>query len=211
MDTVEGGQTDGPEIEKVQIAKTGRSYGSKLPYFLLFLPTLVRDPSLWWKSPSVLAQNLYFQVTIDSALATLEHNVAVKCATITPDEERVEEFGLKQMWRSPNGTIRNIIGGVVFREPILCKNIPLLGTFWPLPTHASAQHVVTVSKLTKKVPGWKKPICIGRHAFGDQYRATDYVTPTGGKFEIVFTPNDGSPAEVMEVFDFGGELLLKTY
>jgi len=119
------------------------------------------------------------QVTIDSALATLEHNVAVKCATITPDEERVEEFGLKQMWRSPNGTIRNIIGGVVFREPILCKNIPLL------------------------VPGWKKPICIGRHAFGDQYRATDYVTPTGGKFEIVFTPNDGSPAEVMEVFDFG--------
>ena len=149
MDTVEGGQTDGPEIEKVQIAKTGRSYGSKLPYFLLFLPTLVRDPSLWWKSPSVLAQNLYFQVTIDSALATMEHNVAVKCATITPDEERVEEFGLKQMWRSPNGTIRNIIGGVVFREPILCKNIPLLGTFWPLPTHASAQHVVTVSKLTK--------------------------------------------------------------
>jgi len=119
------------------------------------------------------------QVTIDSALATLEHNVAVKCATITPDEERVEEFGLKQMWRSPNGTIRNIIGGVVFREPIICKNIPLL------------------------VPGWKKPICIGRHAFGDQYRATDYVTPTGGKFEIVFTPNDGSPAEVMEVFDFG--------
>jgi len=119
------------------------------------------------------------QVTIDSALATMEHNVAVKCATITPDEERVEEFGLKQMWRSPNGTIRNIIGGVVFREPILCKNIPLL------------------------VPGWKKPICIGRHAFGDQYRATDYVTPTGGKFEIVFTPNDGSPAEVMEVFDFG--------
>jgi len=119
------------------------------------------------------------QVTIDSALATLEHNVAVKCATITPDEERVEEFDLKQMWRSPNGTIRNIIGGVVFREPIICKNIPLL------------------------VPGWKKPICIGRHAFGDQYRATDYVTPSGGKFEIVFTPNDGSPAEVMEVFDFG--------
>merc|ERR1712142_364665 len=119
------------------------------------------------------------QVTIDSALATLEHNVAVKCATITPDEERVEEFGLKQMWKSPNGTIRNILGGVVFREPIICKNIPLL------------------------VPGWKKPICIGRHAFGDQYRATDYVTPSGGKFEIVFTPNDGSPAEVMEVFDFG--------
>ena len=83
------------------------------------------------------------------------------------------------MWRSPNGTIRNILGGVVFREPIICKNIPLL------------------------VPSWKKPICIGRHAFGDQYRATDYVTKTGGKFEIVFTPNDGSKPEVMEVYDFG--------
>jgi len=118
------------------------------------------------------------QVTIDSAIATMKYNVAVKCATITPDEERVEEFKLKEMWRSPNGTIRNIIGGVVFREPIICKNIPLL------------------------VPGWKKPICIGRHAFGDQYRATDYVTPTGGKFEIVFTPNDGGKPEVMEVFDF---------
>jgi len=118
------------------------------------------------------------QVTIDSAYATLEHNVAVKCATITPDEERVEEFNLKTMWKSPNGTIRNILDGVVFREPILCKNIPLL------------------------VPGWKKPICIGRHAFGDQYRATDYVTPKPGKFEIVFTPNDGSEAETMEVFDF---------
>jgi len=121
------------------------------------------------------------QVTIDSAHATLKYNVAVKCATITPDEQRVEEFGLKQMWRSPNGTIRNILNGVVFREPILCKNIPLL------------------------VPGWKKPICIGRHAFGDQYKATDYVTPSGGKFEIVFTPKDGSKPEVMEVFDFGDE------
>ena len=87
------------------------------------------------------------------------------------------------MWRSPNGTIRNILNGVVFREPILCKNIPLL------------------------VPGWKKPICIGRHAFGDQYKATDYVTPSGGKFEIVFTPNDGGKKEVMEVFDFGGKSL----
>jgi len=118
------------------------------------------------------------QVTIDSAYATLEHNVAVKCATITPDEERVEEFKLKTMWKSPNGTIRNILDGVVFREPIVCKNIPLL------------------------VPGWKKPICIGRHAFGDQYRATDYVTPKPGKFEIVFTPTDGSAAETLEVFDF---------
>ena len=93
------------------------------------------------------------QVTIDSALATLEHNVAVKCATITPDEERVEEFNLKTMWRSPNGTIRNILGGTVFREPIICQNVPRL------------------------VPGWTRPICIGRHAFGDQYRATDFVAP----------------------------------
>jgi len=119
------------------------------------------------------------QVTIDSAHATMKYNVAVKCATITPDEDRVVEFDLKEMWRSPNGTIRNILGGVVFREPIICKNIPLL------------------------VPSWKKPICIGRHAFGDQYRATDYVTKTGGKFEMVFTPNDGSKPEVMEVYDFG--------
>jgi len=119
------------------------------------------------------------QVTIDSAHATKKHNVAVKCATIPPDEDRVVEFNLKQMWKSPNGTIRNILDGVVFREPIVCKNIPLL------------------------VPSWKKPICIGRHAFGDQYRATDYVTPKPGKFEIVFTPNDGSEAEVMEVFNFG--------
>merc|ERR1711935_989643 len=119
------------------------------------------------------------QVTIDSAHATMKYNVAVKCATITPDEDRVVEFDLKEMWRSPNGTIRNILGGVVFREPIICKNIPLL------------------------VPSWKKPICIGRHAFGDQYRATDYVTKTGGKFEMVFTPNDGSKPEAMEVYDFG--------
>ena len=188
-------------------------------------------------------------MTIDSAHATKKHNVAVKCATITPDEDRVVEFNLKQMWKSPNGTIRNILDGygfkislkyskvafknnkftpkivifedksflknvaqlssllvrsrflristkvtcekisnlksVVFREPIVCKNIPLL------------------------VPSWKKPICIGRHAFGDQYRATDYVTPKPGKFEIVFTPNDGSEAEVMEVFNFGGKEILK--
>ena len=121
------------------------------------------------------------QITIDSANAIKKYGVGVKCATITPDEARVEEFGLKKMWKSPNGTIRNILDGVVFREPIVCKNIPLL------------------------VPGWKKPICIGRHAFGDQYRATDYVTPKPGKFEIVFTPTDGSPAETMEVFDFKGQ------
>lgn len=117
------------------------------------------------------------QVTIDSALATMKHNVAVKCATITPDEERVEEFKLKQMWKSPNGTIRNILGGTVFREPILCKVVPRL------------------------VPGWTQPIVIGRHAFGDQYRATDFVAEGPGKFDIIFTPKGKDPIK-MEVFDF---------
>ncbi|XP_034032420.1 isocitrate dehydrogenase [NADP], mitochondrial [Thalassophryne amazonica] len=118
------------------------------------------------------------QVTIDSALATKKHHVAVKCATITPDEARVEEFGLKKMWKSPNGTIRNILGGTVFREPIICKNIPRL------------------------VPGWTQPITIGRHAFGDQYRATDFVVDQPGKFKIIFSPTDGSANKEWEVFDF---------
>uniref|UniRef100_A0A4W6FMC5 isocitrate dehydrogenase (NADP(+)) n=2 Tax=Lates calcarifer TaxID=8187 RepID=A0A4W6FMC5_LATCA len=118
------------------------------------------------------------QVTIDSALATKKYNVAVKCATITPDEARVEEFKLKKMWKSPNGTIRNILGGTVFREPILCKNIPRL------------------------VPGWTQPITIGRHAFGDQYRATDFVVDQPGKFKIVFSPADGSKQREWEVYDF---------
>ncbi|XP_059205837.1 isocitrate dehydrogenase [NADP], mitochondrial-like isoform X2 [Centropristis striata] len=118
------------------------------------------------------------QVTIDSALATNKYNVAVKCATITPDEERVEEFKLKKMWKSPNGTIRNILGGTVFREPILCKNIPRL------------------------VPGWTLPITIGRHAFGDQYRATDFVVDQPGKFKMVFAPADGSKQKEWEVYDF---------
>ncbi|KAJ0002043.1 hypothetical protein NQD34_001839 [Periophthalmus magnuspinnatus] len=118
------------------------------------------------------------QVTVDSALATLKYNVAVKCATITPDEDRVEEFKLKKMWKSPNGTIRNILGGTVFREPILCKNIPRL------------------------VPGWTQPITIGRHAFGDQYRATDFVVHKPGKFRMVFSPADGSQAKEWDVFDF---------
>merc|ERR1719414_2913985 len=108
------------------------------------------------------------QVTIDCAHATLKHNVAIKCATITPDEERVEEFGLKKMWLSPNGTIRNILGGTVFREPILCKEVPRL------------------------VPGWTQPIVIGRHAFGDQYKATDFVAPGPGSFELIFRSADGS-------------------
>jgi isocitrate dehydrogenase len=120
------------------------------------------------------------QVTIDAAQATLQYNVAVKCATITPDEGRVEEFGLKKMWKSPNGTIRNIVGGTVFREPIICNNIPRL------------------------VPGWTKPINIGRHAFGDQYRATDTVIQGKGKLTMTFTPEDGSEPQTFEVYNFDG-------
>src|SRR3989454_7522491 len=113
------------------------------------------------------------QITIDAANAIKHHGVGVKCATITPDEARVEEFGLKKMWLSPNGTIRNILGGVIFREPIVIKNIPRL------------------------VPGWTKPIVIGRHAFGDQYRASDLVVTGQGKLTLTFTPADGSdPVEL---------------
>ena len=121
------------------------------------------------------------QVTIDSANAILKYGVGIKCATITPDEARVEEFGLKEMWRSPNGTIRNILGGTVFREPIIMKNVPRL------------------------VPGWTKPICIGRHAFGDQYRATDFLTKGKGTLTISFTPDDGSEPISHNVFDFEGD------
>jgi len=116
------------------------------------------------------------QITIDSALKTKEVGVAVKCATITPDEARVEEFGLKQMWKSPNGTIRNILGGVIFREPIICRNVPRL------------------------VPGWTKPIVVGRHAFGDQYRATDFLFPGKGKLTMKFVGEDGTVIE-KDVFD----------
>jgi isocitrate dehydrogenase len=118
------------------------------------------------------------QVTIDSAHAIQKHGVGVKCATITPDEARVKEFNLKQMWKSPNGTIRNILGGVIFREPIIIKNVPRL------------------------VPHWSKPIVIGRHAFGDQYRATDFKVPGAGKLTITFTPSDGSAPMEFNVFDF---------
>ncbi len=118
------------------------------------------------------------RITIDAANAIKEHNVGVKCATITPDEARVEEFGLKKMWRSPNGTIRNILGGTVFREPIICKNVPRL------------------------VPGWTQPIVIGRHAFGDQYRATDFKVPGPGTLTMTFTPEDGSEAQEFEVYRF---------
>ncbi|MEC8647513.1 MAG: NADP-dependent isocitrate dehydrogenase [Actinomycetota bacterium] len=118
------------------------------------------------------------QVTIDAAHAIQEHGVGVKCATITPDEARLEEFGLKKMWRSPNGTIRNILGGVIFREPIIIDNIPRL------------------------VPTWTKPIIVGRHAFGDQYRATDFKVETAGTLTMTFTPSDGSESMEFNVFDF---------
>jgi len=120
------------------------------------------------------------EVTVDAANAVRRHGVGVKCATITPDEARVAEFGLKQMWRSPNGTIRNILGGVIFREPIIISNIPRL------------------------VPSWTKPIVIGRHAFGDQYRATDLLIPGEGKLTLVFTPKDGSEPIELDVYDFPG-------
>jgi len=129
------------------------------------------------------------QITVDAAQAIKEHGVGVKCATITPDEARVEEFGLKRMYRSPNGTIRNILGGVIFREPIVISNIPRL------------------------VPGWTKPIVIGRHAFGDQYRATDTLVPGAGKLMLTFTPTDGADPIELEVFDFpeGGGVAMAMY
>ncbi len=121
------------------------------------------------------------QITVDAAEAIKKYNVGIKCATITPDEARVKEFGLKQMWRSPNGTIRNILDGTVFREPIIINNIPRL------------------------VPGWTQPICIGRHAFGDQYRATDMVTKGKGKLTITFEPEDGGEKQSYEVHKFKGD------
>jgi isocitrate dehydrogenase len=128
------------------------------------------------------------QITVDAANAIKEYGVGVKCATITPDEARVEEFGLKEMYRSPNGTIRNILGGVIFREPIVISNIPRL------------------------VPGWTQPIIIGRHAFGDQYRAEDVVVPGEGKLTLTFTPKDGSEPIEINVFDFpGGGVALAMY
>jgi isocitrate dehydrogenase len=120
------------------------------------------------------------QITIDAAQAIRKYNVGIKCATITPDEVRVKEFNLHQMWRSPNGTIRNILGGTVFREPILMKNIP------------------------QYVPGWKHPICIGRHAFGDQYKATDTLISAKGRLTMTFTPEDGSEKKEWEVYNFQG-------
>ncbi|KDD76973.1 isocitrate/isopropylmalate dehydrogenase [Helicosporidium sp. ATCC 50920] len=120
------------------------------------------------------------QVTVDAAKAIQKHNVGIKCATITPDEARVQEFGLKKMWKSPNGTIRNILNGTVFREPIVIENIP------------------------RVVPGWVKPIVVGRHAFGDQYKATDIVVPGPGKLELRYVPADGSEPQTHEVYQFEG-------
>ncbi|PHR60870.1 MAG: isocitrate dehydrogenase (NADP(+)) [Robiginitomaculum sp.] len=120
------------------------------------------------------------QITIDSAHAIKKYGVGVKCATITPDEDRVEEFGLKKMWKSPNGTIRNILGGVIFREPIICSNVPRL------------------------VPGWTRPIVIGRHAYGDQYKATNFVVPGKGKLSMKWEAEDGSQTIEEEIFDFEG-------
>src|SRR3982075_1366253 len=119
------------------------------------------------------------QITVEAAEAIKRVGVGVKCATITPDEDRVKEFGLKKMWRSPNGTIRNILDGVIFREPIICKNVPRL------------------------IPGWTQPIIIGRHAFGDQYKATDFKVPGPGKLTVRFEGADGTVIE-REVFDFPG-------
>jgi len=121
------------------------------------------------------------QITVDSAEAILKYSVGIKCATITPDEARVKEFNLKHMWKSPNGTIRNILGGTVFREPIILERIP------------------------RPVPGWKNPIVIGRHAFGDQYRSTDFVAPGPGKLQLVYSPADGGQPTVMDVYDFKGK------
>lgn len=120
------------------------------------------------------------QVTIDAANAIKQHRVGIKCATITPDEGRVKEFNLKKMWKSPNGTIRNILDGTVFREPIVCKNVP------------------------RYVPGWTAPMVVGRHAFGDQYKATDLKIPGAGKLTMTYTPADGSAKQEFEVFDFKG-------
>src|SRR6201986_1792442 len=116
------------------------------------------------------------KVTVEAAEAIKKYGVGVKCATITPDEARVKEFNLKKMWKSPNGTIRNILNGTVFREPIICKNVPRL------------------------VPGWTQPIVVGRHAFGDQYRATDFVFPGAGKLTMTFTPKDGGKPVNYDVF-----------
>ena len=143
----------------------------------LILPYL--DIELLYYDLSIVSRDITDdQITIDAAEAIKKYKVGIKCATITPDEDRVKEFGLKKMYRSPNGTIRNIVGGTVFREPIIMKNVP------------------------RYVQGWTKPICIGRHAFGDQYKATDTIISGKGKLTMTFTPEDGSDTTTWEIYDF---------
>jgi isocitrate dehydrogenase len=163
-------EIDGDEMTRI----IWRMIKDKLIFPYLDLETLYFDLSIQNRDATD------DRITVEAAEAIKKHNVGVKCATITPDEARVKEFGLKQMWRSPNGTIRNILGGTVFREPIICRNLPRL------------------------VPGWTEPIVIGRHAFGDQYRATDIKVPGPGRLTMTFTPDDGSAPEQHEIFRFEG-------
>jgi len=162
---------DGDEMTRI----IWQEIKDKLIFPYLKLKTIYFDLGI------ISRDNTEDRVTVDAANAIKETGVGIKCATITPDEARVKEFGLKKMYRSPNGTIRNILGGTVFREPIVVKNIPRL------------------------VTTWKHPICIGRHAFGDQYRATDFTVKKKGKLCLLFIPEDGSEAESFEVFDFKGD------
>jgi isocitrate dehydrogenase len=161
-------EIDGDEMTRI----IWRMIKDKLIFPFLDLKTLYFDLSIQNRDATD------DRVTVEAAEAIKAHNVGVKCATITPDEARVKEFGLKQMWRSPNGTIRNILGGTVFREPIICRNVPRL------------------------VPGWTEPIVIGRHAYGDQYRATDFKVPGPGTLTMTFIPDDGSAPQQHEVFHF---------
>jgi len=161
-------EMDGDEMTRVM----WKMIKEKLIFPYLELPVKYYDLSITHRDETE------DKVTVESAEAIKKYGVGIKCATITPDEARVKEFDLKKMWKSPNGTIRNILGGTVFREPIIIKNIPRL------------------------VPGWKKPICIGRHAYGDQYKATDFRTKGKGKLTITFTPDDGSKPETHEVFHY---------
>jgi isocitrate dehydrogenase len=171
-------EIDGDEMTRI----IWRMIKDKLIFPYLDLETLYFDLSIQNRDATD------DRITVEAAEAIKKHNVGVKCATITPDEARVKEFGLKQMWRSPNGTIRNILGGTVFREPIICRNVPRL------------------------VPGWTEPIVIGRHAFGDQYRATDIKIPGAGRLTMTFTPDDGSAPQQHDVFHFeGGGVALAMY
>src|SRR4026208_2133052 len=144
------------------------------------------------------------KITVEAAEAIKKHGVGVKCATITPDETRVEEFGLKKMWRSPNGTIRNILGGVVFREPIIMANGTRLGAGWSESIVSGGRAPSVMPSGRRVVPGWTKPIVMRRHAHGDQYKATDFVVPGPGTVTISYTPADGGAPMEFEVASFPG-------